>query len=377
MRNNQPVSQRERELPDDTLIISITDTSSRITYVNADFVQASGFERPELAGQFHHLVRHPDMPRQAFADMWKTIQGGDAWTGMIKNRCKNGDHYWVRANATPIEQGGRITGYTSVRVKPSRSEVEAAEGLYRRMREGSAGRLALRSGVLLRTGAFAWLSIFRWLPVRWRIRTAAGTALGFSAAALAFAGASDGGQGIGFAVAGMGAVLNVLMLEVQLERPLRQILEQAKLSARGEACQHLALQRVDEVGLLARAVTQANLNLRSLVKDVTQRAAHVHQGGADLRRASGDLATRTESQASALEETAASMEELAAAIRQNADNARQATTLAESATAVAADGGEVMASVVRTMHGINDSARRISDITGVIDSIAFQTNILA
>lgn len=190
MRNNQPVSQREYSIPDDALIMSITDPKSRIEYVNLDFVEASGFDRGELTGQPHNMVRHPDMPVEAFADLWNTIQGGESWTGLVKNRRKNGDHYWVRANATPIERDGKITGYTSVRVKPTREEVRATEALYQKVREGRAGGVRFHKGLVVRRELLGWLSVPQLMPVRWRIYSGL-----LFAAAIEATGAFVGGGG--------------------------------------------------------------------------------------------------------------------------------------------------------------------------------------
>lgn len=104
MRNNQPVTQREREFPADTRLVSMTDLQGDITFVNRDFVTISGFTESELIGSHHNLVRHPDMPTVAFADLWSTIRSGKTWRGIVKNRCKNGDHYWVDAYVMPIAQ---------------------------------------------------------------------------------------------------------------------------------------------------------------------------------------------------------------------------------------------------------------------------------
>ena len=95
MRQNLPVTQREYALNADQSIVSVTDTQGRITYCNPAFVDASGFSKDELLGQPHNLVRHPDMPEEAFRDMWATLQSGRPWTAVVKNRRKNGDHYWV------------------------------------------------------------------------------------------------------------------------------------------------------------------------------------------------------------------------------------------------------------------------------------------
>ncbi|HNC97597.1 MAG TPA: MCP four helix bundle domain-containing protein, partial [Myxococcota bacterium] len=130
MRNNQPVTGQEYVIRDDAAFITHTDAKGRITRANDEFVEASGFTREELMGEPHNIVRHPDMPSEAFRDLWATLKRGRPWTGLVKNRRKNGDHYWVRANVSPTSDGG----YTSVRAKPSRQEVSGAEALYARMR---------------------------------------------------------------------------------------------------------------------------------------------------------------------------------------------------------------------------------------------------
>lgn len=124
MRNNQPVSQREYLFDDNATLMSTTDLNSHITYANDAFIEASGFTADEINGQPHNMVRHPDMPSEAFADMWATLKQGEPWTALVKNRRKNGDHYWVRANVTPIMQDGKPREYLSVRTKPTAQEID-------------------------------------------------------------------------------------------------------------------------------------------------------------------------------------------------------------------------------------------------------------
>ncbi|NOG32352.1 PAS domain-containing protein [Halomonas sp. TBZ9] len=157
MRNNQPVTQREYPLTDTHLLISRTDLKGRITYANDDFISTSGYEWDELVGQPHNLIRHPDMPEAAYADFWATIQRGETWRGLVKNRCKNGDHYWVEANVTPILEDGQCQGYTSVRVKPSDEDIQRAETCYRRLREGKRTFFTLDHGAIVRRGVTGWL----------------------------------------------------------------------------------------------------------------------------------------------------------------------------------------------------------------------------
>ena len=177
VRNNQPVTQQPHHFPPERTLMSATDTRGNITYANAAFVDTCGFEYSELLGQPHNVVRHPDMPQEAFADMWATMQAGYSWTGVVKNRRKNGDHYWVRANATPIERDDGTIGYMSVRTAPTPQEVQAADSLYRLFRESRKPGLAFRRGIVVRTGAWAWRSMYRALPgfaVRYARRSTTG-----------------------------------------------------------------------------------------------------------------------------------------------------------------------------------------------------------
>lgn len=138
MRNNSPVTQREKRFPDHVRLVSVTDGNSIIKDCNDAFVEISGFSREELIGQPHNIVRHPDMPPAAFAAMWSYIKQGKPWMGLVKNRCKNGDHYWVNAYVTPISEHGKIIGYESVRTCPQREDIERAEKLYQRLNAGQA-----------------------------------------------------------------------------------------------------------------------------------------------------------------------------------------------------------------------------------------------
>jgi methyl-accepting chemotaxis protein/aerotaxis receptor len=131
MRSNLPVTQHEVDYSESQVFVTKTDTRGVITYANDSFVQISGFSREELIGKNHNLVRHPDMPQWAFRSLWDTVKSGHPWRGIVKNRAKNGDHYWVRATVSPITDQGEIVGYLSLRKKPAKSEVSAAESLYK------------------------------------------------------------------------------------------------------------------------------------------------------------------------------------------------------------------------------------------------------
>jgi len=136
MRNNQPVTQKEYQLHEEHFLISRTDLKGRITYANPAFIDVSGFSQEELLGAPHNLVRHPDMPEAAYQNLWDTLADGESWKGLVKNRRKNGDHYWVEASVSPIVENDQVVGYASVRVKPSRQDVEKADKAYALIREG-------------------------------------------------------------------------------------------------------------------------------------------------------------------------------------------------------------------------------------------------
>ncbi|MCF6346187.1 MAG: methyl-accepting chemotaxis protein [Thiomicrorhabdus sp.] len=140
---NQTVTGREQEVPEGVTIVSQTDLHGTIVSVNETFVRISGYSREELIGQPHSLLRHPDVPKAAFKDLWETIQSGKPWTQLVKNRCKSGDHYWVEANVTPVLKNGEVVGYLSVRRRITDEQKQAAEAAYKAI---NAGKISLKNG---------------------------------------------------------------------------------------------------------------------------------------------------------------------------------------------------------------------------------------
>jgi aerotaxis receptor len=136
MKNNQPITQNEVVLNDVAHLVSSTDVKGQITHCNQAFIEISGFNNEELLGSAHNIVRHPDMPEAAFSGMWEKLKSGQPWQGLVKNRCKNGDYYWVDAYVTPVLDKGQIIGYESVRTKPKREQIERAEKAYAQIQKG-------------------------------------------------------------------------------------------------------------------------------------------------------------------------------------------------------------------------------------------------
>jgi aerotaxis receptor len=381
MRTNLPVSQQEFVIPDGVTLVSTTDLTSRITYCNPNFVAVSGYSREELLGQPHNLVRHPDMPSEAFRDMWATLQSGSPWSALVKNRRKNGDHYWVVANATPMMENGQVTGYMSVRTKPTRQQIEQADTLYARMRsEAEAGRpqVALQQGRLVRTG-------WRGRLQRWT-RPTLGRKLGLLTLGLAFGvqwleSATEGmPESVHLAAVGITAAMALAAaawMRGLLLKPVGQALKFANLMAAGDLSARTDSSQNDEFGDLSRALNQLNVNLQAVVTDVRHEVEGVQVASGEIASGNQDLSARTESQASSLQQTAASMEELTSTVENSASSAREAATLAGKASEVARAGNEAMGEVIHTMGDISRSSSRIGEIIQVIEGISFQTNILA
>jgi aerotaxis receptor len=375
VRTNLPVTGIEYILQDGQSIVSKTDTKGRITYINPTFVEVSGFSEDELVGKAHNVVRHPDMPSEAFADLWQTLKAGLPWTGMVKNRRKNGDFYWVVANVVPIRENGTTVGYMSVRTRPAREQVKEAEALYRRIRAGEAKGIALRRGAVARTGWRGRLGAMRNLPLGRRLGLMLGTQ---SALMVALAAAVDGTAWR--VLAGAGAVLTLLAwseLQRAIVRPLRQAEDAVYALAGGDLSYNPPAGRDDEMGHLLLALRQLKVNLTAIVGDVRANVGAIEAATRDIAAGNQDLARRTESQAASLEQTAASLAQVAAVAGNNTDSAVRADGLVGGASSVADRGGVAVQQVGVTMSQISGSATRIVDIIGLIDGIAFQTNILA
>ncbi|MBG6222521.1 aerotaxis receptor [Janthinobacterium sp. CAN_S1] len=382
MRLNLPVTDTEITLSDTETIVSTTDLQGNITYANPYFIAISGYSADELMGAPQNILRHPDMPVEAFADFWATARAGRSWSGMVKNRCKNGDYYWVLANVTPVVEDGVAVGYMSVRTKPTRQQVAQACALYARMKAGQANGIILRQGVAVRTGWLAKVLSLRDLALGKRI----GWNLGSLSLLLLLQLVWDagllptraGGWITGLAAVALCATLYFWRgLHLAVLQPLQQARQACDVMAGGDLTGEFDTARRDEMGQLLRSLRQLRVNLHSIVGDVRGNFLRISMASQEIAAGNMDLSGRTEAQASALEQTASSMEQLAATVQQNSSNAVQASDMAGKVHGLAGRGGEIVGQVVMMMDEINASSKKIGDITGIIEGIAFQANILA
>jgi len=383
MKINLPVTNKELMLEETDSIVSMTDPKGIITYANENFLRVSGFGKDELLGISHNIVRHPDMPPEAFADLWRSLKAGRPWTGLVKNRCKNGDFYWVYANVTPVYENGTAVGYMSVRTKPNRDQVNEAENLYRLIREGKAHGIAILNGRVVRTGLIGKLAALREMSLGLRIGLSM-SLLALLILGLGLAGVySQANTMFQSWIAGMSfagilvCLLFWFMLHRTIVQPLKIAVDGARILAGGDLSGRFETNSDDDMGQLLRALQQMNVNLRSIISDVRTNVEVISHATNEIATGNMDLSGRTEAQSANLEETASSMEEMTSTVKLNAENARQANQFAANASDIAIKGGEVVSEVVQTMSSISNSSKKIVDIISVIEGIAFQTNILA
>ena len=349
--------------------MSTTDLQSYITHANDTFVQVSGYQLNELLEKPHNLVRHPDMPKAAFADMWYTLKQGEPWSGIVKNRRKNGDHYWVRANAVPMVREGRVTGYMSIRTRATDEEIAAVEPLYKALNEGRCNR-RIYKGLVVRKG---WLGKLPAMPIRWRVRSV----MAFMFVLLAVALQQMGAEWPLLLMSALVMLLGTAIFEWQIVRPIENVTRQALKVATGERNSVSHLNRSDELGLMLRAVGQLGLMCRWLIHDVSSQVSCVRSDSETLAKGSDDLNKHTQQTVENVQETVTTMNQMAASVKQNSETAAAADKLSIAASSAATHGGEAMDTVIKTMDDIANSTQRIGTITTLINDIAFQTNILA
>lgn len=383
MRTNLPITQREYAFPAGQALVSTTDLQGRILYCNPAFIEVSGYIREELLGQPHNMIRHPDMPEEAFRDMWQTIESGQPWSGLVKNRRKNGDHYWVMANVTPLLDGDRPVGYMSVRTLPDRQQVSEAETVYARMREAASrggGGPRLQAGRLAPQGVLARGLDRLQGDGHWRTQALCllGVAGGWGGAQLMSLWPGQLAATAAAALLAAGVSVGVAaLIRRQNQEPLKELLRFANRLAAGDLTGQLPTGQPGLSGRLARALNQLSVNLMAIVGDTRAGVERLRHTSHDLASGNRNLAERTESQASSLEQTSSSMAEITETVRHSADTARDVADVARQAADVTARSTEAVKEVTVTVEAIADASRRIREITQVIDGIALQTNLLA
>ena len=382
MRRNVYVTQREYPLSEGETLLSVTDLKGRIVYANDAFIRVSGFEAAELYGKAHSIVRHPDMPAAAFADMWSTIQRGLPWSALVKNRRKNGDHYWVRANASPIRHAGAVVGYLSVRTRPEPREVQQHAALYEQINAGVRS-LGLHRGFPVGRGAVGALQRWwRFRPLAWRVQAVvAGLWLlgsaGLWSSALQASAVPPAQVWPAWLIWSLACVASGQWLRSRLLMPLAALRGQAQAVASGQQTDARFLQRTDEIGAIGSAVRQTGLNLVSLVGDIQGKSDQVRRCALAVQQGSTELSDRTEAAAASLEQSAQAMQALASAIERSSAQAGEAAARARHGVDMAGQSSRMVVQLDQGMRGVAQTSDQVGQISSLIDGIAFQTNLLA
>ncbi|QTN46049.1 methyl-accepting chemotaxis protein [Ectopseudomonas mendocina] len=369
MRQNLPVTQRERTFPAEERLISTTDLNSKITYCNDAFVEISGFTREELIGQPHNLVRHPDMPPAVFGHMWETIKQGKPWMGIVKNRSKNGDFYWVSAYVTPVYENGRIAGYESVRSLPTEAQKRRAETLYARLRAGKSPvpKLEYWTYDLVRSWPLIAASLLivaaHWLISGWPLMVfilltlfALGSYQMYRTRQLIRRTLAEHPKAF---------TSGLVALTYSDNRGAQALLDMAMISE--EARLQTALTRLEDAG-------------ENVKKRATQ-SAELSRSGAQLL---DQQRAETDQSATAINQMAATIQEVAHNVQNTSHAAEEADRLAREGRDLAVGSLDSMRQMAKAVNDIGqavnelaNSTQSIGSVADVITSIAEQTNLLA
>lgn len=365
MRNNQPVTQSNIPVKETAHLITTTDLQSKITFVNDDFANIAGFAKEELLGQPHNIIRHPDMPSSAFEDLWNTIKSGHSWKGIVKNRCKNGDHYWVDAYVTPIYHNGQVVEYQSVRVAPSEAQISRAERVYKHWREGALPLFLRMPQLGLRTWISALL-VIPFLLMTWELNIT---------------------NIKGLVLIGSGYLVAVILVNIVLAPLVRA--SNANIGSR--VMTWIYTGRQDEIGRLQYARMLATSELRAMSARMTDTCQSLQSIGSNTQTMTKETNQELNEQKDLLLENATGIEELSQTVSEVANRAQQ-TSEASGRSVTQTESGRDL--VERMAHSIQslaeqlegakqridllaDRSKEIGSVIDVINAVAEQTNLLA
>ncbi|NDV92694.1 PAS domain-containing protein [Alteromonas sp. 345S023] len=369
MRNNHSVTQREYQFPSHYRLISSTDKRGVIQHCNQEFVEVSGYEYDELVGKNHNVIRHPDMPKAAFKEMWQTLEAGNSWVGLVKNRRKNGDHYWVSAFITPVYEAGEVVGYESVRIPALDTEKRRATAIYERMQNDKS---AISFGAKLA----AYIGqIYPMLLVGLILTIGLGVYAGGSAAAMsAFATlitiiwqqAKVESTWQGFFSISPASYSNALIAKTYYDDV--SYVAQAKLALNCELARtRTALTRIAD----------ASGSLETISSTTFQQAETTGAAIVQQNQATQQIAAAVTQMSQAIQEVAERVESNAESARAAAENVETGNAKAEEAMQAILGLRQAVESISTTVSELAQSTTDIGEAASIISTIAEQTNLLA
>ena len=370
MRNNQPVTQKEISYPADVQLITTTDLRGIITFVNDDFCKVSGFSREELVGQNHNIIRHPDMPEGAFKDLWKTVQAGRSWKGMVKNRCKNGDHYWVDAFVSPIKKKGKIVEFQSIRQLPDAASRKRAEEVYSVWKQ--TGELP----AFIQRGGLSFIN-------RQRL------ALGLPFLVLALVSGLMAGWAVG--LTSLIAMGFALALTQWSSRRFNHLSQEARKIAKSRVMRYIYTGDLSEVGLIHYSLRTRTSELRASAARMSNSAFYLNRSKQKSDEHVQEAYQAVVSQKEEVTLVSKFMQELSLNLGQVSAIAAQTAGAASESRQATLKGRDAVGRMLETIHKLahllDDSSQkveslaaqtdRIGKMTEVISDVAEQTNLLA
>ena len=365
MRINQPITKQEKTFAADIKLISVTDTSGTILDCNDVFVEVSGYDKNELVGQPHNIVRHPEMPAAAFRVMWSHLKAGKPWMGMVKNRCKNGDYYWVDAYVTPMTSKGKIIGYESVRSCPTRQDVARAEALYAKINTGKdkSKSLYVAPEYILLILAFLLAASLFMMGYQ-----------AFSQIALV-----------------VGASAFAMLVSYKSRATLKSLNRLLKDSFSHELAAKTYTDSSGNLGLLQVAILSLNAHLGTVITRIENAASHVSKGSDEGLQQTQKTCSEIERQQAETCQVATAMNQMTTTISEVSQHVTETASHAETANDLANKGNDVAEitrqSIQKLRNAVSDIGTSVADVSEqtasiaqaakIIEQIAEQTNLLA
>lgn len=369
MRNNQPITQREYKFPTEYRLISTTDLRGMIIHCNQEFVEVSGYERDELINQNHNMIRHPDMPPGVFREMWATLQAGKIWMGLVKNRRKNGDHYWVSAFVTPVFEKGEIVGYESVRVPALDDEIQRADYRYARLRDDKSST----SGAEL--AKFYLVETFPTWGVGIPVVVILAMMFGAGAASVGAIGllASAAWQ---FAVNTKNWNELIALSPDSYDNPVVSQTYFNDYGARSRAKLVLGCELARSRTALARA-SDAVSGLDDVAKSTHSQAESTSTIVIQQNQATQQIASAVTQMSQSIQEVAERVEQNAMRAREATDSVSMGNAKAEQSMQTITELQTAVESISNTVAALAESTSDIGEAANIISTIADQTNLLA
>jgi len=350
-------------------LISTTDPDSKITYTNQHFCDVAGYTAEEMNEQPHNLIRHPDMPKQAFTQLWEYISSGKSWMGLVKNSCKNDGHYWVSAFVTPVtNEQGQVIEYQSVRSKPDREAVNRASALYQKMhtsKPSSTSQLRFKQNTIL------------------LILT--GVSLLFSAAQMLIAGISP------LTIAMAVTILCCFTIIRYTQNRINQLTTLAKEAYDNPLMEHIYTGKKDDFSAIELALKMRQAELRAIVGRVSETSADILTSAEDEFSQAQQIKANISQQNDATEQVGVAMEQMSLSVREIAESAVQTSSLTSEAQQMSSEGQKSVETTISSVHSLHqelDNSKRVINVLSedciqvetildVIGAIADQTNLLA